>query len=236
MNLNDVVNSQMKELCDSGEIERMVKSALTNCVKQAVEDQLCRYSSPVKKQLEEAIKESVKIDMSEINLVEMMSFINNHAVAKLREVITDESSNRFIEEVNQLIKPLPDSMSAKELAERIIAFWNDEEDKEDWSDCYDVELERGSGVMRDSFHLKVKINNNSTYSSRALKEIDLFISQSDDKYRIRISHRMHLNPTCLHDRAEQLIYRMYCQGVEITELDEFDVDEIDTEVNHGDYY
>lgn len=236
MNLNDVVNAQMKELCDSGEIESMVKSALTSCVKQAVEDQLCRYSSPVKKQLEEAIKESVKIDMSEINLVEMMSFINNHAVAKLREVITDESSNRFIEEVNQLIKPLPDSMSAKELAERIIAFWNDEEDKEDWSDCYDIELERGSGVMRDSFHLKVKVNNNSTYSSRTEKEIDLFISESNGKYQIRISHRMHLNPTCLHDKAEQLIYRLYCQGVEITGLDEFDVDEIDTEVSRGDYY
>lgn len=236
MNLNDVVNEQMKEISESGAIQDMVKYALEKTIKSAIDDQLCRYSSPVKTQLEEAIKESVKIDMSEINLVEMMSFINNHAVAKLREVISDESSNRFIEEVNQLIKPLPDSMSAKELAERIIAFWNDEEDKEDWSDCYDVELERGEGVMRDTFHLKVKVNNNSVYSSRSIKEIDLFISQSDDKYRIRISHRMHLNPTCLHDKAEQLIYRLYCQGVEITDLDEFDVDEIDTEVSHGDYY
>jgi hypothetical protein len=236
MNINDVVNEQMKALCDSGEIESMVKSALTSCVQQAVEDQLCRYSSPVKKQLEEAIKESVKIDISKINLSEMMSFINNHAVAKLREVISEESSNRFIEEVNQLIKPLPDSMSATELVERIISLWNDEDDKEDWSDSYDVELEEGVGVMSNSYNLSVKVNNKSTYSSRTEKEIDLYISESNGKHQIRISHRMRLNPTCLHDEAEQLIYRMYCQGVQITNLDDFDVDDIDKEVQCKDFY
>lgn len=236
MNINDVVNDQMKALCDSGEIEAMVKKSLTKCVEQAVEDQLCSYGSPIKKQLQDAIKEAVKIDMSVVNLNEMMSFMNDHAIAKLREIIGNESSNRFIKEIDQLMKPLPDTMTINELVERIIEIWNNEDDKDGWSGYYDVELSRNDGALRNSFNLEMSVKRESSYSSRNEKEIQLFISQHDGKYKIRISHKMHLNPTCLHDEAEQLIYRMYCQGVEIIGLDDFDIDDIDTEVQGKDYY
>lgn len=236
MNINDVVNEQMKALCESGEIEGMVKKALTSCVERVVEDQLCSYSSPIKKQLEEAVKEAVKIDMSVINLSEMTSFMNDHAIAKLREVIGNESSSRFMKEIDKLMKPLPDTMTINDLVERIISAWNNESDKEDWSDYYSVELTENDGVLSGSFNLEVSVNSNSRYSSSKEKEISLYIYEHDGKHQIRISHRMHLNPTCLHDDAEQLIYRMYCQGVEITGLDDFDVDDIDTEVQGKDYY
>lgn len=236
MNINDVVNDQMKALCESGEIEGMVKKALSSCVEQVVEDQLCRYNSPVKKQLEEAIKEAVKIDMSVVNISEMMSFMNVHAIAKLREIIGSESSNRFIKEINQLMKPLPDTMTINDLVERIISAWNNESDKEDWSDYYSVELTENDGALRGSFNLEVSVDSNSRYSSSKEKEISLYISEHDGKHQIRISHKMHLNPTCIHDDAEQLVYRMYCQGVNITGMDDFDADDIDTEVQGNDYY
>ena len=226
MNISDVVNDQMKALVDSGTVEAMVKESLTTCIKSAIDEQFCRYSSPIKKQIEELLKESVKIDISQADLAEHMSFVSDYTLNKLKSLIGDSAREKYEQEVNKILAPLPQSMTMNDFVELIITELNNDDFKDDWGDYFDIELEKECRSYGDSYSLKISIPSDSSYRSSPEKEFHIYIAENGGDYKVRISHRMNYNPTCL-DGVEAIIYKAYCQGVALTNLDDFDSDDLD---------
>lgn len=229
MDIKDVVNNQMNALVENGTVEAMVKESLTTCIKSAIDEQFCRYSSPIKKQIEELLKESVKIDISQADLAEHMSFVSDYTLNKLKSLIGDSAKEKYEQEVNKILAPLPQSMTISDFIELILSELNNDDFKDGWGDCFEVDLEKECRSYGDSYSLKISVPSDSSYRSSPEKEFHIYISEHDGDYKVRISHRMNYNPTCL-DGAEAIIYKAYCQGVILTNFDDFNSYNLDLEI------
>lgn len=234
MDLQKVLNSETQKLIESGTIEDMVKKNLEKCVSDLVAEQF-RYGSPIKKSLEKALEGALSIDLSEVSLSSMFTFVADHAKSELSKVISDEAKSKYIDEVNSILKPLPDEMTIESFVEQIIQFWlEDDCDKSDWEEDATIEIEEHFWGGQS---LKVYVNEKPRYGTTSkAKDVEIYLGDNKDGYNtVKISHRNSYNPTCLHDE-EALIFKAYTQQVKITGVSDFDSCDIDTSVKSDEYY
>ena len=236
MDLQKVLNSETQKLIESGTIEEMVKKNLEKCVSDLVSDQF-RYNSPIKKSLEKALEGALNIDLGDIDLNTMFTFVTDHAKSKLAQIIDEDAKSKYLDEVDKILKPLPEEMTLESFAEQIIKFWHDDsyEDKDDWSDCATVECEVNE---YGSHTLSIYVEESYRYgSSTKAKNVDIYLGKKDDQgyHTVSISHRCNYNPTCLHGE-DAFIFKAYTQQVKLTGFDTFDCDNIETYVKQDDCY
>lgn len=237
MDLQKVLNAETEKLMASGTIEEMVKKNLEKCVADLVSEQF-RRGSPIKKSLEKSLEGALNIDLSEVDLSSMFTFVTDHAKSKLHQIISNEANSKYLEEVDKILKPLPEEMTLESFAEQIIKFWHDDsyEDKDDWSDCATIDLESHDWGGKT---IKIYIEESRTYSSSTskAKEVHIFLGEKEEEgyHTVKISHKQNYNPTCLREE-EAFIFKAYTQQVKLTGFDTFDSDNIETYVKQDDCY
>lgn len=104
IDLGSICESQMNEIVGSGLIQKTIRSALEQTVKATIESELCGYCGTVKKDIEQAIKESVKIDRDKLDLPEYNNFIVLTVKECVEEFLNIEGKNKLAANIEKMLK------------------------------------------------------------------------------------------------------------------------------------
>lgn len=225
--IQHIVNEKVQQLIASGSIEKRIQEGVENAIDSAIKKQFESYGD-VSKQIQDVIKTGLKINPSDIPFQSYNEQMLVAVKTKLGNMFAGAASERFLSEIDKLLDPAPASMSIHDLINQICRFLREESysNKDDWNDCADITVERGSGCMSDTFGLKIKTG----VAGYGSKSIHLHLSsRKEGDHTIRINHEFEYNPTCFND-VEALIFKLYAAGTIITGVADYDEYEIDRSI------
>jgi BMFP domain-containing protein YqiC len=139
-NLQELMNTAMAEIKDSGIIKETVKKQLNDTVSHIVKD-MFNYYSDFGKKLKEEIKSQLQIDLSNLGIGGYSSTITT----MIRQIIKEKIENDAAKEVERFLADIEDhdikpEMKITEIVEKITEMWKEN----------DFDLKSDGGVF--SFH------------------------------------------------------------------------------------
>lgn len=219
--IQEAVNAKVAEMVNGGAIQKKIEECIQSSIESAIESQFRSYGD-VTKQIEDVFKSGFKIDSNKIEFDTYNQVMLGAIKAKLNNYFAEESSSKFMKQLDEMFQPAPESMDIKDFVEQIVSLWKGEnESYYDWSDYAKVELSENDHPISGR-NLQMSIDSTS-YRSSKKKEISLYIGEDGE---IRLSHKMNYNPTALFG-DDAFIFRLYSAGTKLTGLDNFDEDDCD---------
>jgi len=234
------VNTAMQTMIDNGKIEEIIKAKLEKTVESAIDDALRSYSD-FGKQLSKHVQDSLKVDVSNVNLQEYGKTVLGLVEGLVNKHIERAAQGKLLEQLNELFEPPPAKITLQELVD---AYKGEEEDEahRDGHEYCGLVIEKSDYdylyVGFNPCRNKAKYGSYTSSSERIAKvndcEIQLHMKKpekSSELYELKwISFGGHRDettkqflPTMLHGMARRL-YQMYCSGtlVDIDSLNEDD--------------
>lgn len=181
LNLNKIIQNTIKDIDFDEIFKEKLKETLTNSIKSILEDNLRSWSG-FGKQLDEALKNSLKINTDSFDVSSYCEFVNNEAAEVIKTIMSDEKAmNIKMKVAEHLNISMVESMSFTELVEKLESIINAKLDEEK-SECYCGEL--------PEFKLEA-VYRNETYGNYR----DVSIKKDDEKIA-----KLHLNSEgkCYH--------------------------------------
>ncbi|QIW88983.1 hypothetical protein phiV208_50 [Vibrio phage phiV208] len=228
--IQEIVNNKVQEMIEGGLIQKRIEDAIQNSIESAIESQFRSYGD-ITRQIEEAFKEGFKIDKSKIDFDCYNQVMLSAVKGKLNQYFAEESSSKFMKQLDEIFSPAPKEMDIKDFVEQIISEWKScNETYYDWEDYAEVNLKENNYPLRGySLEMCVK---ETGYRSSKEKELSLYIGEDGD---IRLSHKMQYNPTTLFG-DDAIVFRLYSSGTKLVNLDSFDPDDCDLYVGMHEGY
>lgn len=215
--LKEAVSTATQEIIASDSFEELVKAKLNDTIKKAVDDAFS-WNTDLKKQVDEAVKNAIGIDLSNVSLPEY-----NIELAKMVRGVAEQhyktaAHDTLIKELNKAFEPAPAEITVQELVNIYLEEWKDDCGC-DMPQSANLEIERSD--VTDGWNLKLEKDGNS-YSS---DKLSLYIRA--DKSLALVHTFMGKNPTVMFG-GDGKVYQMYCAGTIITDIDTVDAYQIDT--------
>lgn len=227
--LSKAINDAVEEMSNDGTIQKIINEAATGMIRDAVKGAF-NYNSPLKKQVEAAIQESIQIDLKQVNF----SKHNTAMIHAISESFKKEMLGGQVTEMKSKIASLfgaPEKTNytvtefTDELCERIKngGIYEYEEDTtvhvsvEKGICGYEFKLDIGDRFSggRDNVRVHIVIRENEKRRDDAGK---IFIVHSPS---IELGHG---------GGIEGWIYGLYSHGVTIVDCESFDIDDCDLTV------
>lgn len=230
MDIQEIVNNKIQEMIDSGSIQKKIEASIQQSIESAIEGQFRSYGD-ITKQIEAVFKGGFKLDSSKIDFDSYNQVMLSAVKGKLNQYFAEESSSKFMKQLDEIFSPTPKEMSVEDFVGQIIDQWkSSNESYYDWEDYAEVSLEKNEYPLKGySLEMHVK---STGYRSSKEKELSLYIGDDGD---IRLSHRFQYNPTALFG-DDAIVFRLYSAGTKLTGLAEFDPDTCDLYVGLNEDY
>lgn len=226
--LQKLFNERIQHFFESGHIQQKIDAAVRECFDDCI-DSSFRYGD-LKKQVQSVVTEKVEISMDQIDIQSYNGVLAAAINEKVSALTGDQANVLLSEFLGGLISDAPKEITMHELAENIVEYYRSTNDNlADFGEyyCLTMNLEH-----EDSYTFKVT-EDSKQYSER---KANLYLMATNDGcHRIAINHEMNIaNPTCLHG-IDGYLFKLYAARTKITEVDLFDVDNIDTRKVDQDY-
>ena len=203
--LEQVAHEAVTNMINSGKIEELVTTNIEKAIGSAIETQFRSYGG-ITKQIEEAINEGLKIDISEIPFDSYNAQMLVAVRQRLNGMFKGQAYEHFMGQIEKTLNPAPAEMPFGDFLEALAEMMKtDEPWDSDLYECMKVEVtpHRSFLEKEDSNDWNVEIK----FSNSSVDELKLFILDG----KIRISHRQCFNPTCIRD-AEAYVFKLYGAG------------------------
>lgn len=233
--INDIVTAKLAAMHESGAIEKMISESVEKSIASAIKESFERYGS-ITKTIEEAIKAGFKLDPGAIDFDHYNAVMLSAVKQKVMSAFGDDARSRFMQEMDKVLEPAPESIDIHDFVSRIAEMWRENYSEfDEYDECATVEINPAFDFSQDT-DKRVSIWNKRKdggrhFSTDNSSQIELFVC----KGKIRISHRMRFNPTCL-DEVEAYIFKLYAAGTEITGINDYDPDEHEYPIRGNDEY
>jgi hypothetical protein len=219
-------------MINDGSIEKVIQDGIKKSIEKAISRQFESYGS-ITKQIEGAIENGLQINFKDLPFETYNQQMLVAVKTKLGNMFVGAASEKFMSEMDKILKPAPKEMSINEFVETIVGFWKSDDpyhdtDIDEYATVEINEKEALSGVT-----LKMWDQLQNGYSLRDAKnspKIELYIIDG----KIRISHNHKYNPTCFHEH-EAFVFKLYAAGTVLTEIEDFDPDSLDLCLKDMDY-
>lgn len=169
MDLQKVINEQFQELESSGKIKEVFNTHLLDAIDASVRKAFC-YGSDFRKSIEQAVKDSIRIDLSQLNITEY-----NHCVLQfVREALEANLTTNGFEKMKAAMEELltvsvPEKMKLSELIEDAVSLLDEPpgeisfhcvDSEYSFLDSYWVYFDDRGGIDRYSCHYRLLIGSN----------------------------------------------------------------------------
>lgn len=232
--IQTIVNNHVAKLSEDGSIQATIEKSIESAITKSIEAEFESYGS-ITKQIKTAIEEGLQINLRELPFETYNQQMLVAVKTRLGNLFAGAASDKFMAEMDELLKPAPKEMPFKEFVETVVEFWKSDEyhDRDELDDYATAEIDDqrvGSGVSF-SMWKKKEYNGHSSLSSRKLSaDLQLYIIDG----RIRINHRHGYNPTCFSEH-EAFVFKLYAAGTVLTGIDGFDADDCDLKLREEEY-
>lgn len=179
MDLKKIVNEKMDSVVSSGKIEELIENKVSSAVDKAIEEYFSNWGD-FQKELNETLKEKMKVDLKEMNIPEYNKLILTYIEKEM-----DRSMNEHgLEMIKNNIKELLNSAPAEIALQDIVSKYIDDSNMDIHESCieyiyYNYEF---SDVVDGYVDITIHTENPGRYDSPdlyfGLKEIE------DGKYKI----------------------------------------------------
>ena len=221
--IQEIINNKVQSMINDGSIQKSIEESIAKSIQTAIKSQFDSWGS-ITKQIEEAMKEGLKINIKDIPFESYNEQMLVAVKSRLSGLFKCAASEKFMEEMDKVLAPAPKEMAMKEFVETVAETWKTDEpwDANDIDEYATVEIERNE---YDSVSLQMwkQKESSSSYSSHSNPaDLQLYII----KGAIRISHKQSYNPTCFSEH-EAFVFKLYAAGTILTGIDDFDPDDCD---------
>ena len=235
--LHEIINNKFQQMLNENviqeAIEESIEERIEGAIKEAIHSQLSRDGS-LTNQIEKALSKGLQLNLKELPFESYNKQMLVAVKQKVGAMFANEASAKFMQEIDRVLKPVPQEMSIKELIEAVIIIWKSDArwNFDELDDQATVELEKDDRFGSNSYTLKMwkQKYRSSSFISRQHSDLKLFIIGGE----IRISHNQRYNPTCFSEE-QTLVFKLYSAGTLITGLDEFDPCECDLTLIDSEY-
>ena len=217
----NIFQEAVNEYVNSGDIQKRIKEK----VKQTFDSIIDSAFSwgDLKKNIENVIKEKVKIDPNQVELDTYNIMIENALKDKLLEFKNNEAAANFSKTIDKMFGEAPKEIDIHKLIDSIVEKQKENlYDIESYEEYAEVEKKLDLDSSYQTADFKIKFEYENRYSSG--EEVSLHLSrmdkEKDQTWRLSISHKMNINPTALFD-VEAYIFQLYAAGTRITGVEEF---------------
>lgn len=178
MDLNNLVNEQMKRLVDDGIVEKMVKEKLEETVKDAVNDLLRPYSD-FGKELRKAVAESVKVNFNNLKLPTYNQMILDEVQKSVDLNIREGGLGEVKRTLVEILDNTPKEFNLSEILDTF---------KDEIIDGYDWEEDDDN--LGDEITLHIE-HDKSLYTSNSYTHIYFDVLEDLQKYKCRYQIDLH---------------------------------------------
>ena len=225
----DVVNTTMQEMINDGRFEAIIESKLEKTIEEAI-NEVFRSHSDFGKDLTKHIKDSLKVEMSNVNLQEYGHTVLKMVEGLVNKHVQESAQGKLLKQLNELFDTPPALITLEQLLED---FKLDEVDHAHACacDCCGLVIESSEHkYVLVGFNPSVgkSIYKNHDFSNQTIEkvrdcEIQLHFEKQSELYKIKwvnFGGYRHLNtqyfmPTLLHGTARRL-FQMYCSGTMVS--------------------
>lgn len=231
--IQDIVNAQVKEMSESGEIQKQVEEGVKAAINKAIDRQFESYGN-ITKQLEDAFKENLLLDKSNLDIPSLNAIMTGVVNANINEFYKGQAADKLHALMKEKLEPLPNEMSVVEFVDMICKAWfvDDYESYDEVDDYATVEIEDGLSHVGIK-GLKIFKKKGGRYGSDESVDVGFSIDKKTGFATLSGRHRS-TSPYYLFD-ADALIFKAYAQGVKFTGLDDFDEDDCDLSLKSCEY-
>ncbi len=224
--IQDLVNAKVASMASDGSIEKAVNDGVEKAITSALKSQFESWGN-LTKQIEEALKTGLQINLGKLDFETYNEQMLVAIKIKLGNMFAGAASEKFLSEIDELLKPVAKEVTIKDFVEKIVSFWKTDEpwDADDLDVEATVEIEvNHTHTTSHTLKMWKQKNSRSSFSSHRENSPDVQLFIIDGK--IRISHKHTYNPYTFSEH-EAYIFKLYGAGSVITGLDEFDIDDCD---------
>lgn len=223
--LQKIVNDKVVAMTEDGSIQKTIECAIEKTITESIQQELVSYGS-IAKQIKEGIENGLKIDLHDVPFETYSQQMGVAVKTRLGNLFAEDASSKFIQEIDELLKPAPKEMPIKDFVEQVVEFWR----TDDPCNCGDMQESAEVELLKDEKYDwygltfwkdrgKYSRSNNSSMGS------DLHLMVNSDG-KIRINHGQSYNPTCFSDH-ESYVFKLYSAGTVLTGLEDFDPEDCD---------
>lgn len=221
MSINEQIEQYTKEYLGSDALKEHIRKQAQEMVNKSIDDALSSYGS-VKKQIDEAIKNEIQLNVEDLGVRGLSTFLTDVIKEKLHTGIREDAHNRISKELEEMLSPIEKKVSIETLKEKLL----EEADTYSIDVCGDVTLDMldgESGYFEDDiFTFIVEKPSNPSYGWVTIHMDPKPGKDSyDSMYRLTVhenstSYRMRDKEIRGQDKSfgysfefEDFIYRMY---------------------------
>lgn len=214
-----LVKQKIDQLAADGAIEQLVSKAIEKAISEAVSDAFGRYGD-FTKTIEKGIKETVKVDLSDLGIAGYNDLVSKILRQKLGGYFEETVTKTIEKEMTDLLADFPTSITVSELAEKFREYV-EEEGYESGNFTFIVER-NDRDRMDDYFYLYLdkeedKDKHRCAYKIRCNKE-GVWAVEIDD---VKVEKKMFIGPIF---NFERFLFHAYANKVIVT----IDTDEPET--------
>ena len=228
--IQTIVNDKVREMIEGGAITEAIEKGIEDAISKAIDSQFKSYGG-ITKQIETALDDGLRINKSDLPFETYNQQMLVAVKAKLGNMFQGAASERFLQEIDNVLEPAPQEITLQELVEKVVSIWKTDEpwDAEHLDEYATVETkENDYGGISIKIWKQTDSSNYSSYKRTA--DLHLFITNDV----IRINHTHSYNPTCFQEH-EAFIFKLYAAGTKITGIEDFDADDCDLTLKDLEY-
>tara|TARA_R100000951_G_scaffold2179_3_gene3720 strand:- start:3277 stop:3966 length:690 start_codon:yes stop_codon:yes gene_type:complete len=223
-----IVNAQVKQMSESGEIQKQVEEGVKSAINKAIDRQFESYGN-ITKQLEDAFKENLLLDNRSLNIPSLNAVMTEVVNTNVNEFYKGQATERLHSLMKEKLAPLPSTMKLSEFVDLICKEYK-VEDYESFDEVDEYATVEFSKSNYSWFELKIWKQKDNSYGRSNSADLQLTISKEGT---LQGRHGS-TNPYYLFD-VDALIFKAYSQGVIFTDVENFDSDDCDLSLKDSEY-
>ena len=139
--IQEIVNAQVKQMIDSGDIQKQVEEGVKNSINKAIDRQFESYGN-ITKQLEEMFKSDLLIDNRNLNIPSLNAVMTEVVNKNVNEFYKGQAADKLHSLMKVMLEPLPNKITVAEFVTMICKEWfvDDYENYDDVDDYATVEV------------------------------------------------------------------------------------------------
>lgn len=225
----DAVN----EYFASGKFKKTLDDNIEKAIRESIEGAF-GYSGTAKKQIEEAIKTSIKLDFSQIDIPDFNRIIVDFVKHKTLNILEKQSHEILGRELAEMLAPAPETITVQGIVDLF-----KEECQSDGvdEDCLLVEIDKDQKYGIDLKIWTGAKTKKSYYDSTERKvdpDVDLYINKDKKTISIIRNPEIKKNFGTANFNFDAKIFLMYSAGTKITDILECDPDDVDVNLREND--
>lgn len=220
IDLQKIIIDKINSMVEEGQITNRLEEGIQKAIYTSIDD-LFGHFGKIQREIKKGLEEGLEIRTDNLPFETYNQQMLVALKEKANQAFAGEASQKFLEEIDKVLAPVPKEVHIKDMIETIIGFWK----SEDYCDPY----------IDDYATVQFNEKENNNYSLYFWKQKKSEISHRDKSPDIRlfilndkiaINHTHGYNPTILRDE-DGYIFKLYSAGTTIICPDDFHIDDCD---------